>query len=52
MVEASVLLCDEESVEHFVEIDPAIKCHIGRGHRTAEEYIQLLKNFIKKLTDN
>ena len=42
MVEASVLLCDEESVEHFVEIDPAIKCQIGRGHRTAEEYIQLL----------
>ena len=42
MVEASVLLCDEVSVEHFVEIDPAIKCQIGRGHRTAEEYIQLL----------
>lgn len=40
MVEASVLLCDDESVEHFAEIDPAIKCRIGRGHRTAEEYIQ------------
>jgi len=40
MVNDSILLCDDESVRHFASIAPSIECRVGRGQRTAEEYIQ------------